>query len=145
MNASSPPPDQGNGPVANTNFGSTTVPDGALFGISPDGRAVLPVETPTQARDAGIAKVEAATDKQGRAVIDHNIHVVADTGRPFSVNDFRDRLPLERANLIGARILAAARRGEIHKVGYTTANHAAGHGRALALWQIGPSRGGGDA
>lgn len=122
--------------------GSDSTETGALFGVR---RTAYGVEiehptaslsvSPTVARDRGVAVVEAASDDQGRAVVDQAIRVHAQSGRPFSVNDFRDLLPAERANLLGARVLAAAKRREIVRVGYEPATHAAGHGRPIALWQ----------
>jgi hypothetical protein len=40
--------------------------------------------------------------------------------------------------------MAAARRGEIHRVGFVRATHTAGHARPITLWASGPSRGGDD-
>lgn len=114
-----------------------SVNDGALFEVrrTAYGAEITPAPTlASAARDRGVAIVEAASDDQGRAVLDQAIRLHAQSGRPFSANDFRDLLPAERANLLGARILAAAKRGEIVRVGYEPATHAAGHGRPVAVW-----------
>lgn len=114
-----------------------SVDDGVLFEVRRTAYGIefrQPPAAATLARDRGLAVVDAATDEQGRAVVDQAIRVCRESRRPFSVNDFRDLLPVERANLLGARILAAAKRGEIVRVGYEPATHAAGRGRPVAVW-----------
>lgn len=124
----------GTGGAADESNSSDT---GALFEVrrTAYGVEITPVPTPASAaRDRGVAVVETASDEQGRAVVDQAIRIHAQSRRPFSVNDFRDLVPAERPNLLGARILAAAKRGEIVRVGYEPATHAAGRGRPVAVW-----------
>lgn len=118
---------------------TSTVSDPALFGVSDDGRAVLPVETAEMARDRGLALVEDASGDWSRRVVDQAIRAAAQTLQTFSANDVRELLPAERSGLIGARFLAAAKRGEIVRIGYVPASHAAGHGRPIALWTAAPT------
>lgn len=87
-------------------------------------------------RDEGIAKVEAASDDQDRAVIDQAIRVVAERGRPFSANDVRPLLPAGiRPALVGARFMAASRRREIRKLGWVPSTDPGTHAHPIALWE----------
>lgn len=70
-------------------------------------------------RDAALAKLEADADNVDRQVIDQAIRVYAETGMEFSANDLRYLLPDVRRPLIGARFLAARKRGVIAPVSYT--------------------------
>lgn len=103
----------------------------------------LPAETAAPTRDSGIARVEAASDDQDRAVIDQAIAVFAATGRPFSANQVRPVLPAIRSRrLIGARFLSAAKRGRIVRVGYVASTDPRTHSHPVAVWRgSGPSGG----
>lgn len=72
-----------------------------------------------EAREQGFARVEAAADDGQRSVIDQALAHVAARGQTFSANDVRPLLPPGiRPALVGARFMAASRRGEIRKVGW---------------------------
>lgn len=127
------------------NAGSTTEqsvkPDDALFSVTRGEHALAFSTAANEARDAGVEIAEGGSDEWERSVIDQAISAAAARGKPFSQNLIRPLLPEVRPNVIGARFLAAARRGEIHRVGYVQATHAAGHCRPITLWAPGPSRG----
>lgn len=86
-------------------------------------------------RDEGVARVEAASDDQDRAVIDQAIRAVAERGEPFSANDVRPLLPPGiRPALVGARFLAASKRRQIVKVGWVPSTDPGTHAHPVALW-----------
>jgi hypothetical protein len=89
-----------------------------------------------RARDTGI---RSALDHRGanwdRQVIDQAVKHLARTGRVWSVDQLRSILPPVDGQLMGARILAAAKAGTIERVGTTTVRHAAGHARRVATWR----------
>lgn len=86
-------------------------------------------------RDEGIARVTEASDEWERAVIDQAIRAVAARGRPFSANDVRPLLPAGvRPKLVGARFMAASRRKEIVKVGWTPSTDPGTHAHPVARW-----------
>lgn len=85
-------------------------------------------------RDDAVALVESSADDQDRKVIDQAIRAVAQSGKPFSANDIRPVLPRVRAALIGARFLAASKRGEIRKVGFVQSTDPGTHAHPVALW-----------
>ena len=88
-----------------------------------------------RARDAGMANAESRIGAdQDRAVIDQAVEHFASLGRPFSANDVRRVLPQVASPLIGARFLAAARRGLIERVGSTLAQHEESHAHSIGLW-----------
>src|SRR5262249_3543980 len=69
-------------------------------------------------RDKGMAAAEASRHAVvDRALIDAAIRAEAATGQPFSANSIRSRLPGVAGSLVGARFLAAARRGQIERIG----------------------------
>ena len=87
-------------------------------------------------RDRGMARAEASRHSAwDRAVIDQAIGVLAATGREFSSNDVRERLPDVRPALVGARFMHAARRGLIERIGDELAAHKAGHARRVGVWR----------
>ena len=90
---------------------------------------------PVLQRDRALAAVEGTADGQDRAVIDQGLRAMCERGRPFSINDLRPLLPVVRMSLIGARFLAAAKRGEIFKVGYVASAEPTAHCRPVALWR----------
>lgn len=115
----------------------------ALFGIDvrrhgrhvPEVRFLLPQDAdPKVHRDRALDQVEATADEQDRRVIDQAIRAFAANHRPFSANDLRPMLPVVRKSLLGSRFLAAAKRGEIRRVGYEPSTEPAAHGRPTAVW-----------
>lgn len=86
-------------------------------------------------RDEGMARVEAASDDGQRSVIDQALAAVAARGRTFSANDVRPLLPPGiRPALVGARFMAASRRGEIRKVGWVASTDPGTHAHPVAQW-----------
>lgn len=89
-----------------------------------------------QLRDKGMAQVTAASDDADRAAIDQAIARAAATGLTFSANDVRQLLPPGiRAPLVGARFMAASRRGDIVKVGFTPSTDPGTHAHPVAIWR----------
>lgn len=87
-------------------------------------------------RDQGVAQVEEASDDWARATIDQALEHVAKT-KPdgFSANDVRPLLPPGiRPALVGARFLAASKRGLIRKVGFVASSDPGTHAHPIALW-----------
>lgn len=87
-----------------------------------------------EARDEGLARVEQAGDDWDRRRIDQAITHLASQGRPFSANDARPLVEGVRSALIGARFLAAAKRGQIVKLGYVTSTDPGTHSHPIAMW-----------
>ncbi|MCU1591672.1 MAG: hypothetical protein JWP11_2928 [Frankiales bacterium] len=85
-------------------------------------------------RDQALALVEDAGDAWDRAVIDQGIAALNARGVPWSANDLRPLLPEVRAALVGARFLAAAKRGEMVRSGWVTSTDPGTHARPIALW-----------
>lgn len=87
------------------------------------------------ARDEGMAQAEDA-DQSGweRSLIDQAITAFAATGEPFSANDLRGLLPDVRSALMGARFMAAAKAGQIRRVGFATSTKQNTHSKPVALW-----------
>lgn len=57
-------------------------------------------------------------------------------GGRFSLNDLRPQLRAVRSrSVIGARVNAAARRGEIRRVDYTPSTDPGTHGHPVAVWE----------
>ena len=90
----------------------------------------------THLRDTGMAAVEAAADPRVIAIIDKHIADMNASGRPWSANDLRDRLPTCDHHLIGARVRAAAMRRplEQERVGYVPSSLPSTHGHPIAVW-----------
>lgn len=87
------------------------------------------------ARDEGIAQVEAASDDWMRATVDQAIKAVADRGLPFSANDVRGLLPLGiRPALMGARFRYAATSGLVQRIGYVPSTDPGTHAHPVAQW-----------
>lgn len=85
--------------------------------------------------DEAIQRVEDSADAWDRHVIDQAIREVAARGVPFSSNDVRPLLPAVRSALIGARFLAARKRGEIRRIGYVPSTDPGTHSHPVALWE----------
>lgn len=87
-------------------------------------------------RETALAAVEAAGDDWDRAVIDQAIHFTLAAKGHGSANDVRPNLPHVRKSLIGARFLAAVKRGDLVRVGYVTSTDPATHARPIALYRF---------
>jgi hypothetical protein len=74
---------------------------------------------PQEARDAGMALAENAADSRLVAIVDQVIAEFNASGREWSANDIRDRLPAVNPPVIGARVKAAMMRRpmEMRRVG----------------------------
>ena len=92
--------------------------------------------TPDALRDEGMAAVENASDPRVMLAIDAAIARANASGRPWSANDIRDELPVSHANLVGARVrAAAARRPRVMKrVDYEPSTLESTHGHPIAVW-----------
>lgn len=95
----------------------------------------MPNDAAVRQRDLALQRVEGTADDQDRAVIDQALAAMIERGRAFSANDLRDLLPVVRKSLVGARFLAAAKRGEIIRVGYVPSSEPTDHCRPIALWR----------
>lgn len=75
---------------------------------------------PQEARDAGMLAAEAAADGRLIAIVDEVIAEFNASGRDWSANDIRDRLPAVNPPVIGARVKAAMMRRpmEMRRVGW---------------------------
>ena len=87
------------------------------------------------ARDQGMAQAEDA-DATGweKALIDQAIRAFAATGQPFSANDLRPLLPDVRSSLMGSRFMAAAKAGQIRRVGLATSTKKNTHSKDVGRW-----------
>jgi hypothetical protein len=108
--------------------------DVALFDVDDDGR----IELARELRDEGIVRA-AEHSKEGhwRSTADTAVAYLARSGRDFDVEDVRDLGVTEPASpkAWGSVFLAAARRGEIRKVGYRATTRWKAHARPVALWR----------
>lgn len=87
-------------------------------------------------RDEGQAHAEQAAGEWDCAVIDQAIREFARRGVPFSANDIRPLLPATtRRPAIGARFMAARRRGFIRPVGYTPSTDPATRAHPVRVWE----------
>lgn len=89
------------------------------------------------ARDEGLARVEAASSEWEKAVIDQAIVAMAETGKPFSANDFRDLLPeIRTRKLIGQRCrdLAQKKDAPIIAVGEVTSTDKGTHAKPIKVY-----------
>lgn len=87
-------------------------------------------------RDQALELVEECSDDWDRAVIDQGIATLNARGLPWSANHLRPLLPPVRPALVGARFLAAAKRGEMRRVGWViSTDPGTPHGRPIALWE----------
>jgi hypothetical protein len=103
--------------------------------VSDDGRTGWVLDPSAIARDDAIAIVEAAADETAGKVIDQGIRVIGQTYGHVDANALRELLPAVPPNLIGARFLAAAKRGLIVEDGTVRATHIAGHARRIVRWR----------
>lgn len=94
------------------------------------------MNTPQHLRDAGIASVTNHADPRVVAIIDAHIADLNDSGRPWSANDLRDKLPVCDHHLIGARVRAAATRRPVEqvRVGYVASDLPSTHCHPIAVW-----------
>lgn len=94
------------------------------------------------ARDEGMSQVEANSHEEWKADVDKAIVLHARSGDSFTSDDIRHfvhvfghRAEPHHDNAWGARFAAAAKRGEIVKVGHRQSARKAGHARTIAVWR----------
>ena len=92
--------------------------------------------TPATLRDRGMALAEAYADPRVILAIDAVIAEANASGRPWSANDIRDRLPVSSHALVGARVRAAAMRRPVEqvRVGYVPSDLPSTHAHPVAVW-----------
>lgn len=95
------------------------------------------MSSPTALRDAGMAQAERAADPRLIVMIDELIAEANASGRPWSANDIRDRVPVVGRGLVGARVRAASMRkpAEMKRVGGVRSNLASTHAKEIAVWR----------
>ena len=92
--------------------------------------------TATSLRDRGVARVGENTPGDWVSRFDGVIITMASSGKEFSAEDVRLLAgDPPHCNAIGARFLAAVKRGWITRVGYKNATRNASHARALAVYR----------
>jgi hypothetical protein len=95
---------------------------------------VLSFDDALAERDRVLEQVNRNADQWTRDLIDQAIRTLAETGRPFSANSLRPLLPDVPGALMGARFMAAARRGQIRKVGTEPSTDPGTHGHDIKVW-----------
>lgn len=92
--------------------------------------------TPATLRDQGIATAEQAADPRVILTIDALIAEANASGKPWSANDIRDRVPMCNQGLVGGRVRAAALRRpvEMVQIGTTPSSLRSTHAKDLARW-----------
>lgn len=86
-------------------------------------------------RDAGQAQAEQAADPRIILTIDALIAEAASSGQPFSANLIRSRVPVVSRGLVGARVDAARKRGELEHVGWERSTLTTTRGHVIARWR----------
>lgn len=76
-----------------------------------------------------------AADSRHIAWIDAVIRGRNATGLPWSANDVRDAFPVASQGLVGARVDAARKRGEMEWVGYTKSTLTSTRGAKVCVWR----------
>jgi hypothetical protein len=103
---------------------------GSLFDDGPEGE---------RRKDEGQKLVTAHQPDRWKAGVASVIAWLARCGTPFTGDDVRSLASLqhgepEHPNAWGAQISAAAKRGDIEAVGYTTSKQPSRHGAVVRLW-----------
>lgn len=85
----------------------------------------------------GMGQATTASSREAIACLDRLIAQHAATGKAFSANDLRARLPAEglRPAAVGARFRLAAEQGLIRGVGYEPSSDPRTRGHVIRLWQ----------
>lgn len=93
------------------------------------------MSTPTYLREQGEQQATAAADFRIVALIDAIIEAHAKSGHEFSANTIRDSLPATSSRgLVGARVDAARKRGELVAVGFTRSTLPSTRGAWIKRW-----------
>lgn len=133
------PPGRRSGPGDTTPQGRynvaeiTTTTDEATLPFGSDDEP----QDPRSVKAAGIARAEAGTDDWWKDCCDRAIAALAATGLPFQAADLADLgLPdADHPNRMGARFLAAARRGVIEPIGYAPSKRPSTACSAVRVWR----------
>ena len=116
--------------------------------------AVETLQAGEQLREVGMALADEAAAAAWKERVDAAISSLArrqglDGPLPFTAEDVRllagDPPEGTSPNAMGARFMAAARRGQIRKVGYRNGVRPSLHAHPIAIWVGAPERSGGDA
>lgn len=89
-------------------------------------------------RDEGIARADAAQPDEWKTAVDRQIARLAATGRPFTADDVSTVVgdsPTGSQGAMGARFMAASRRGVIQRIGYVPSGRASVHAHPVAQWK----------
>lgn len=86
-------------------------------------------------RDLGQEQATNAADMRRVAWIDAVIRGRNVTGLPWSANDIRDAFPVTSQGLVGARVDAARKRGEMEAVGWVKSTLASTRGKPVTVWR----------
>lgn len=92
-------------------------------------------------RTEGQAQATHAADPRRTATIDRLIREAAASGERFSANSIRDRVPVVSRGLVGARIDAARKRGELEPVGWTKSTLPSTRSHRIVVWRGKPETG----
>lgn len=90
-----------------------------------------------QLRDEGMAQAENAADPRLKIMIDQAIAEANESGREWSANTIRDRLPVVCRGLVGARVKAASMRkpAEMVPVGEEQSNLPTTKTKKIIVWR----------
>lgn len=89
-------------------------------------------------RDQGAARADAAQPEEWKAAVDLEIARLARSGREFTADDVSSVVgdsPTGSQGAMGARFLAAAKRGVIVRVGYVKSSRPSVHAHPIAQWK----------
>lgn len=86
-------------------------------------------------RAHGQAQAEQAADPRRIAWIDAVIARAVASGEPFSANDIRESFPVVSRGLVGARVDAARKRGELEHVGWERSTLTTTRGHVISRWR----------
>lgn len=86
-------------------------------------------------RRQGQQQAENAADPRVAVIIDGLVAARNRTGEVWSVNDIRAALPVSARGLVGARVDAARKRGEMEAVGWVKSTLASTRGKPVTVWR----------
>ena len=92
-------------------------------------------------KEDGQLRAAEAVDPGWWSAASTQVHFLAASGEPFTVEDVIAKVGLPNAieinanNSVGALISRLARKGVIEGIGYTKASRAESHSRAIRLWK----------
>jgi hypothetical protein len=92
------------------------------------------MSTAQELRTLGQDQAVDHADMRTVASIDDAIAKANASGEVWSANDIRDRFPTVRNGLVGARVDAARKRGEMHGVGFVRSTLPSTRGAWVKKW-----------